>query len=126
MQLFGEPKTTVAYKVTRTLIGVECDVCGKVITSTNRSMGNNIGRYFEVLTGHHDWGLESPESRKKIDVCPDCVGKYIADYLVNCSDTGYLEVSTEVVWGRKKSEVLDRQPEDGEVIRVDHVGPAYW
>ena len=122
MEVYGEPKTTVAYKVTRTLTGIECDVCEKIV-SAKTERPNDYNRYFVVTTGHHDWGSESIESRETIDVCPECIGKYVADYLKDCSNTGYIEIETHVVWGSKeKREVLDRRPKDDEVVKVDHDG----
>lgn len=120
MQIFSASVTSTAYRVTRTMTGVECDVCHKIIPVRTRCRQDNEGRYFEVTTGHRDWGLESPESIETLDICPECVGKYISDYLKGCSDTGYVNVETEVVWARKKSEVVDNPPQEGETTKESH------
>ena len=121
MKVYSASEIKTAYKVTRTMTGVECDICEKIVP-VKHDRPNEYNRYFEVTTGHHDWGSESIESRETIDVCPDCIDKFISDYLHNCSNTGYLEVETHVAWAHEKSEVLDRPPEEGEVIKVDHDG----
>jgi hypothetical protein len=55
-----------------------------------------------------------------LDICPECVGKYITEYLRDCSNTGYLRVDTCVVWEDKKSEVVDKPPKEGEITKEDH------
>ena len=120
-RLLSAAVTTTAYKVTKTMTGVKCDICEDVIpVNKNRSWNDNSDQYFEVATGHHDWGLESLESRETRDVCRKCIMKYIEDYLEDCSDTAYLELNTKTVWAKKFSEVVDTPPKEGEVEELDH------
>lgn len=116
MRIYSASVTSTAYKVTRTMTGVECDICNKIIPVLKR--GEN--RYFEVTTGHRDWGNDSCESVETIDICPECVSKYVSDYLRDCSNTGYLRIETEAVWASKKSEVVDKPPAEGEITKEDH------
>lgn len=55
-------------------------------------------KYFEVTTGHHDWGNDSCDSIEHKDICPDCIGKVSLDYLTSASGTQYIEIET--TWGR--------------------------
>lgn len=109
--------TTTAYKLTKTVTGVKCDVCGRIIP-----VGDNNNRYYEITTGHNDWGNDSWESRKTIDVCPECTPIYIADYLKKNahSNTAYLEVETETVWAKKSSEIVDVPPKEGATVEEKH------
>ena len=119
MKVFSASETKVAYKVTRTMTGVECDVCHKVIPAEGKYR-NDDGKYYEVTTGHHDWGHDSCESRKTIDICPACLSKYIADYFTDASSTAYLEVETECAYPEETSQVVDRLPKEGEVTKEGH------
>lgn len=122
MRLLSESVTSTAYKVTRTVTGVECDVCEKVIPA---SWHDENSKYFEVTTGHHDWGSESIESRETIDVCPECLLKYISDYFKNASTTAYLEVETERAYPDTESRVVDSPRKENDVIRQDHDGDCF-
>lgn len=115
--LYSSSVTSTAYKITRTVTGLECDVCHKVIP-VDRKYGSQ--RYFEITTGHSDWGNDSVDSYETLDVCEDCAPKYIAEYLRDCSDTAHLRVESEVLWGKKVSEVVDTPPKEGEITRVEH------
>ena len=117
-QLLSTAVTSTAYKITKTVVGIECDVCEKVIP-TNQ-WRDDKAKYYEITTGHHDWGSESIESRETVDVCPDCVIKYISDYLEHASFTGYLELTTEYSYPEKSSKVVDELPKEGEITQKVH------
>lgn len=109
--------TSTAYKVTRTVIGIECDICNKVIPVRGNTDNR---RYFEITTGHSDWGNDSIESMETVDVCPDCVTKYIEDYLRDCSNTAYLNLRVEIAYPSNQSVTVDRLPAKGETTRIEH------
>ena len=114
--------TTTAYKLTKTTTGVKCDVCGKNIPVKERQWNDDSDRYYEITTGHNDWGNDSCESRKTIDVCPECAPTYIADYLKKnvSSDTAYLEIESKTVWGEQSSEIVDVPPKEDETVEKHH------
>ena len=60
-------ETTV--QETRMVTGIECDICNKVIPVSK----GIESKYFEVTTGHHEWGNDSCESIEHHDICPDCM-----------------------------------------------------
>ena len=94
MQVFSEETREPIYKITRKCTGIKCDICNKIIPVEN----NRYRHYFEVTTGHHDWGNDSYESRTQYDICPDCINGFVTDYLKDAYDTTrYLEVETEYV-----------------------------
>lgn len=115
MRIYSASVTSTAYKVTKIVTGVECDVCDKIIR-----VNDSKRRYFEVTTGHHDWGNDSCESIKTRDICPDCIDKYVSEYLRDCSDTGYIEIETCEVYADKESLVVDKPPIEGEVTKEGH------
>lgn len=92
--LSREVKEVVTAKV-RMLEGIKCDVCGKVIPAKKYKYDSN--KYFEVTTGHHDWGNDSCESIEYRDICPDCISGYVSDYLKDVDGSEYIEVETEYV-----------------------------
>lgn len=118
MRYFSEPVTTPVYKVEQKLSKVECDVCGKVIPAGRYGRET---RYYEVTTGHHDWGNDSCESVKTIDVCQDCIVGYVADYLYKASETGHIEIepnhSNRDDTNRK---IVNEPPKDDDVTVIDH------
>ena len=92
--ILSENSEQVVYKTKRIEKGIECDICGKFIEATDKWNRNDITKYFEVCTGHHDWGNDSWESVKNRDVCPDCIEKFVINYLKNCSGTAHIEIKT--------------------------------
>lgn len=68
-----------------------CDVCNGVI-------GNNED-YWELTTGHHDWGNDSEESIEHFDICSEtCLREKFDEYVRNSmermggSNSMYFEV----------------------------------
>ena len=122
MKHLSSSVTSLAYKVTQTVIGVECDVCHKVIPADKRGWADRTGRYFEVTTGHRDWGNDSCESVQTLDICPECLTKYVADYFekMRGSNTAYLEITTEVSYPEESSCFLKDPPKEGETFTVRH------
>ena len=68
---------------------MHCDVCNGII--------DDKGGYWEVTTGHHDWGNDSMDSIENFDVCSEvCLreifDKYIRDSAANNWNTKYFDV----------------------------------
>lgn len=66
-----------------------CDVCNGIIDD-NKS-------YWELTTGHHDWGNDSCDSIEHFDICSeDCLRKKFDEYAKESGDgwhnTMYFEV----------------------------------
>lgn len=84
-------KTITITKDERILVGVICDVCGKEIFQ--------LTPYYEITTGHYDWGNDSGDSRDKFIACsPECVMKFAEPYLINRHkkrNTSYIEIQHE-------------------------------
>lgn len=68
-----------------------CDICKKEIKKGRE--------YWEVTTGHHDWGNDSFESIEDFDVCSDvCLMMKFGEYIDRSKDgynTEYIEVKRE-------------------------------
>lgn len=90
--LSKETKEVITAKV-RALEGMKCDVCGRIILPKQGRQAEN--KYYEVATGHFDWGNDSFESRENYDICPICVNNFISDYLAKGKGSEYIEVNTE-------------------------------
>lgn len=92
-----EDKTRTIQKEIEEVIGysVSCDKCKKVILTRdltkipgwtpNGVHAKEIG-YYEVTTGHHDWGNDSIDSIKTHDICCDCINSFVSEYLKNSDD----------------------------------------
>lgn len=80
-------------------IGIKCDVCGKVIPAvgTDSTLIKDSSKYFDVVTGHNDWYNDSVESMKEHCICPDCIGKFVTNYLMDkdVSDTAYMNIDSK-------------------------------
>ena len=66
-----------------------CDICNGVI--------DNNAEYWELTTGHHDWGNDSVDSIKYFDVCSEvCLRKKFDEYVresgTKYCNTMYFEV----------------------------------
>ena len=120
--LYSESVTSTAYKVTRAATGVKCDVCGKVIPVIFGWHRGHDDRYYEIVTGHHDWGNDSFESVETRDVCQECAPKFIKDYMAGClgSNTAYIEIRNRTAYAKEISTVVDTPPKEGEVYVEGH------
>lgn len=86
---------SVVYRKRRKVDAIECDICDKLITPAIYK--KDSARYFEVTTGHNDWGNDSCESVEHLDICPDCIAKFVAEYAANVDGTEYLRLETKYV-----------------------------
>ena len=101
-EILSEATETVI-KIKRNVTGIKCDVCGKIIPVDKPSKS----MYFEVSSGHNDWGNDSCESRETQDICPNCITKFTTEYLRDADGTSrYIEIETRYAtayerWERK-------------------------
>lgn len=93
MKKLSETAEKIVVRERRKIESIECDMCKRLIKPTK--FKSSSSRYFEVVTGHHDWGEESGESREHFDICPNCIAVFVLKYTQECSDTGYLEMESE-------------------------------
>lgn len=89
---------------------IVCNICGKEINYDEKSLTGPVGRYYQIKTGHHDWGNDSCESVEYTDACCDeCLSKFTQKWLkdedVIRSNTAYIEIY-------KKSHLRKGQKED--------------
>ena len=79
-------------------ISIKCDICGKIIADIDHE-----NEYYQLVTGHHDWGNDSCESVRSEDICSnECLQKRFDKYLreeAEGSYTAYFEVNK--AWGRR-------------------------
>ena len=107
MKIPGEKKEII-YKTTYELAGVKCDICGRVIKAPSETDLYNWFydkyKYYAVTTGHHDWGNDSYESVEHYDICPECMVKFVSEYLnkMRDSETAYIEINTRRVYFNSK------------------------
>lgn len=78
-------------KEARKVVGVKCDVCGKVIPVNQR----DNSKYYRVTTGHNEWGNDSCDSIEHADICPNCICNFVTEYLQNGNDSSYIDIETE-------------------------------
>lgn len=103
MKIPGEKKE-VAVKTVYTVSGVKCDVCGRVIkapSEENRCLWmDDDPKYYSVTTGHNDWGNDSCDSIDHRDICPDCINKFVAEYLgsKDAYHSAYINIKTEHIY----------------------------
>ena len=89
--LSEEIKSKVVQDI-KTIEGIKCDICGIVIPTSQ--LGKEAPKYYEVTTGHYDWGNDSCESRIERDICPDCIISFASDYLKKSTRSEYIEIET--------------------------------
>ena len=83
------------------IAGIKCDICGTIIEPPSKEDRFNWMdekyKYYEVTTGHHDWGNESCESVQHYDICPGCIDAFTNEYLKNKDSqrSGYIDIETD-------------------------------
>lgn len=97
-EIFEKKPAIQKIKIGETLI---CDRCKSVIykhTISDKPYGNNrtFVDWFNVTTGHDDWGNDSVESREYKSICSDCFSAACADYFKKSHNTKYKE-NTEYI-----------------------------
>lgn len=88
---------------------VFCDECKKIIRSYNPS-DNSKGysydhriEWYEVTTGHSDWGNDSIDSIAHLDICPDCIEKVFGRYVERSKgrNTEYINIDHKWSYARE-------------------------
>ena len=93
-EILSEGIKKVKVVTTKEVTGVKCDICGKVIPVGKYPFDEH--KYYDVMTGHRDWGNDSCESIEHRDICPDCLVGFVADYFKdNEYSSAYMEIETE-------------------------------
>lgn len=116
-----EYKIATIEQKTPYIIRTYCDRCGKLIL---KQMGNSFINeckisyaerqsvsYYEVCTGHNDWGNDSVDSIKNKVICRSCLTEEYADYVERASkdvNTEYIEIQHKCGW----SMPLDEESEE--------------
>lgn len=100
--ILSDETKKVVYKTVKKLVGIKCDKCGKMILTDNKEKYSN--RYFEVSTGHRDWGNDSVDSIENYDLCASCVGEFATEYLESAKGTAWIDIETCYVYPRDEEE----------------------
>lgn len=93
MKKFCNTNGKKVYRIKRMVEEYKCDICNSIIPIGTKSFKN---KYFEVTTGHNDWGYDSIESRCHYDICPKCIQSFISKYLLDEKKNGteYIDIET--------------------------------
>lgn len=90
------------------VVAKKCDVCQKEIEPTPLppvGYKENIP-FFEITTGHHDWGNDSIDSVEIKHACsPECLMEFVGKYInVNFKGihTDYINIEHKNAWYRSK------------------------
>lgn len=95
-EIFSEGAKKIKVVTTKEVTGVRCDICGKLIPVGRYPFDEH--KYYDVMTGHNDWGNDSCESIEHHDICPDCLVGFVADYFKNNEyGSEYMNIDTEYV-----------------------------
>ena len=112
-------KTAMVKQKTKYIITCKCDKCGKVIFKHYGDefveLAKNVGinkrvSFYQVTTGHNDWGNDSVDSITHMEICPSCLVNEYSDYVDRSSkgiNSEYIEIE------HKNTYSLDIE-EDGE------------
>ena len=92
MKILSKESEEVVVRKRKRVIGVKCDICERVIEPTEYKEASS--RYFEVMIGHNDWGNDSCDSIKHLDIFPKCIGEFVTKYTQEVCGSEYLELET--------------------------------
>ena len=112
MKIPGERKKIV-YRTVCELAGVKCDICGRVIKAPSEQDQYNWlddkYKFYVVTTGHNDWGNDSFESVRRYDICPECITKFVSDYLADKKGyrSAYIDIETKHLYYKGEVENND-------------------
>lgn len=91
-----------------------CDRCGRHLwyhTKYGRKKpGLGTAEYYNVVTGHHDWGRDSVDSVETYDVCVGCAKKMFEEYIedsFNKTNSLYFECQHERTWEEREESEED-------------------
>lgn len=79
-----------------------CDKCKKLIRQyahdefkdIRQIQYHNLVEWYEVTTGHHDWGNDSIDSITHSDICTNCIDDIFTSFKVRASEdtTEYIDI----------------------------------
>ena len=105
---YSEAEKVFVERIKKIEVGVICDRCGKEIIAKDHPDCSDWStqKYFNVTTGHDDWGRDSWESRRNLDICQDCILDFVSDYLkdTKSSVTAYIEINSDISYPRSEWE----------------------
>lgn len=89
-----------------------CDRCGRHLWYHTKDGHKKPGvkemaHYYNIVTGHHDWGNDSIDSVETYDVCVGCAKKMFEEYIedsYNRTNSLYFECSHERTWDEHEEE----------------------
>lgn len=61
---------------------LRCDKCKSKI----------IDNYYDVTTGHYDWGNDSIDSIEHFEICEKCIVEFTKKYLKDADGTEYIDI----------------------------------
>lgn len=106
-------KTAMVEQKEPFITSLYCDKCKKLIKQhisdtfikdiRNVSYMHDRVEWYEVTTGHHDWGNDSIDSIKHQDICLDCIDEVFNDYKNRASDTTTEYIEIEHCWNYNHS-----------------------
>ena len=95
---YSEAEKVLVERIKKVQASVVCDKCGKEIVAKKRpdNLDWSTQKYFNVTTGHNDWGNDSYESVKHFDICQECILDFVSNYLKSSkrSTSAYIEIDS--------------------------------
>lgn len=110
-QTIMRPQVTVVEKT------CVCDVCKKIVWKKDLSpdakdnYSNSVG-YYEITTGHHDWGNDSVDSIEHHEICGECLNSFVANYFNAADGTEYMDIQRKWLYSN-----IDPKTEEGEELK---------
>ena len=108
MKQYTDSVVSTAYRIKRTVSGVKCDICGKIVPASKLRAKDST--YYEVTTGHHEWGNDSVDSIERQDVCPNCIIPFISGYLKGKHQTLYCDIERRMCWPEEECTFVKNPP----------------
>ena len=108
---YSKAEKVLVERIKKVQTSVVCDKCGKEIVAKKRpdNWDWSTQKYFNVTTGHNDWGNDSYESVKHFDICQECILDFVSNYLKSSkrSTSAYIEIDSgfsypNVEWEEKE------------------------
>ena len=109
MKQYTETVVSTAYRIKRTVSGVKCDICGKIIPASKLRATDST--YYRVTTGHNEWDNDSVDSIEHQDVCSDCIIPFIYSYLKYKHQTLYCDIERNMCWPTEECTFVKEPPD---------------
>lgn len=104
MHIFTKSSVLPAYKIEKTVHGVKCDRCGKVIQASSH---DSSAKYYKVITRRDEIDRESQLIE---DLCDKCIDEYFSEFLKTNSTSACFEVRTRRIYPIRDSTYMDYEP----------------